>query len=206
LLKTLPPDRELGVAYANLSELAVTRGDAERTIVWGQRALALALEFDDSETPGYADVCIGAIEAERGDPAGSAKLERVLESAIDAGFEEVAASPFDCIVRAAVRARSFAAVDRYLARGVEYCSERELGTWRQSLVALGARADLDRGRWDDAAARAEIAWLRGEPAAVPPATGDRRRDSIRCRRALHALNPRRLAPRGRWLERTWLPL
>jgi len=42
-------------------------------------------------------------------------------------------------------------MDRYLARGVDYCSERDLGNWRQSLVALGARADLDRGRWSDAA-------------------------------------------------------
>ena len=45
-------------------------------------------------------------------------------------------------------------MDLYLARGVEYCSERDLGNWRQSLVAMGARADLDRGRWSDAAAGA----------------------------------------------------
>jgi tetratricopeptide (TPR) repeat protein len=169
LLKTLPADRELGVTYASLSELALTRGDAERTIAWGRRALELARRFDDSETASHADVCIGAIEAERGDPEGSQKLERVLEVAIDAGFEEVAASAFDCLVRAAVRARSFGAVDRYVARGIDYCSSRDLGTWRQSLVALGARADLDRGRWSDAAAGAARVLRTARTQASPPA-------------------------------------
>jgi DNA-binding CsgD family transcriptional regulator len=77
-----------------------------------------------------------------------------LEAAIDAGYEEVAASAFDFLVTGAVRSRSFAALERYLTRGIDYCSERDLGTWRQSLVALGVRADLDRGRWNDAAAGA----------------------------------------------------
>jgi ATP/maltotriose-dependent transcriptional regulator MalT len=169
LLKTLPPDRELGVAYVNLSEVALTRGDPKRTIAWGQRALELARKFEDSETARHADVCIGAIEAESGDPAGREKLERALEAAIDGGFEEVAASAFDCLVRAAVRARSFVAVDRYLGRGVDYCSERDLGTWRQSLVALGARADLDRGRWSDAAAGAARVLRTARTQASPPA-------------------------------------
>ena len=154
LLETLPPDRELGVACANLSELATKGEGAQQAIAWGRRAIELAREIGDRETVARADVCIGAVEALRGDPAGSAKLEQTLEAAIEAGFEEVAASAFDFRVTAAVRSRSFPAVERYLARGVDYCSERDLGTWRQSLVALGARADLDRGRWSEAAAGA----------------------------------------------------
>ena len=151
LLETLPPDRDLAVAYANLAELAMTREDPGQASAWAQRALEVAHEFGDSETASHADVYIGAIEAKRGDSAGSPRLERTLEAAIDAGFEEVAAEAFNWLVREAVRARSFVSVDLYLARGVEYCSERDLGNWRQSLVAMGARADLDRGRWSDAA-------------------------------------------------------
>ena len=151
LLETLRPDRDLALAYANLAELAMTREDPGQASAWAQRALEVAHEFDDSETASHADVYIGAIEAKRGDSAGSARLERTLEAAIDAGFEEVAAEAFNWLVREAVRARNFVSVDLYLARGVEYCSERDLGNWRQSLVAMGARADLDRGRWSDAA-------------------------------------------------------
>ncbi|HTU84305.1 MAG TPA: AAA family ATPase [Solirubrobacteraceae bacterium] len=154
LLETLPPDRDLAVAYASLAELAMTREDPGQASAWGHRALELAHEFDDGETARHVDVYIGAIEAKRGDSAGRARLERTLEAAIDTGFEEVAAEAFNWLVREAVRARSFVAVDLYLARGVEYCSERDLGNWRQSLVAMGARADLDRGRWSDAAAGA----------------------------------------------------
>jgi DNA-binding CsgD family transcriptional regulator len=130
LLETLPPDRDLAVAYANLAELAMTREDPGQASAWAQRALEVAREFDDGETASHVAVCTGAI---------------------DAGFEEVAAEAFNWLVREAGRARSFVSVDLYLARGVEYCSERDLGNWRQSLVAMGARADLDRGRWSDAA-------------------------------------------------------
>jgi DNA-binding CsgD family transcriptional regulator/putative intracellular protease/amidase len=129
----------------------MTREDPGQASAWAQRALEVAREFDDSETASRVAVCIGAIEAKRGDSAGSARLERTLEAAIDAGFEEVAAEAFNWLVREAGRARNFVSVDLYLARGVEYCSERDLGNWRQSLVAMGARADLDRGRWSDAA-------------------------------------------------------
>jgi DNA-binding CsgD family transcriptional regulator len=154
LLETLPPGRELGVAYANLSEVALNRADARQAIAWGRRAIELARQVGDGETAGHADVNIGAIEALHGDPAGTAKLEHTLEAAIDAGFEEVAARAFTFLVLAAVRSHSFAALEPFLARGVDYCNERGLGTWRQYLVALGARADLDRGRWTEAAAGA----------------------------------------------------
>jgi DNA-binding CsgD family transcriptional regulator/tetratricopeptide (TPR) repeat protein len=154
LLETLPTDRDLAVAYTNLAELAMTREDPGQASAWGQRAHELAHEFDDTETASHADVYIGAIEAKRGDSAGSARLERTLEAAIDAGFEEIAAEAFNWLVREAVRARRFVTADLYLARGIEYCSERDLGNWRQSLVAMSARADLDRGRWSDAAAGA----------------------------------------------------
>ena len=154
LLEALPPDRDLAVAYANLAELFMTREDPGQASAWGQRALEVAHEFDDSETASHADVYIGVIEARRGHSTGSERLERTLEAAIEAGFEEVAADACNWLVREAVRARSFVSVDLYLRRGVEYCSERDLGNWRQSLVAMGARADLDRGRWSDAAAGA----------------------------------------------------
>lgn len=154
LLETLPPDRDLAKAYANLSEIAAMGEDPEPALAWGQRALELAHKFDDRETASHAEVCMGAVEAHRGDPAGATKLERTLEAAIEAGLEAVAAHAFESLVSAAVRARNFVTVDRYLTPGVEYCSERDLGTWRQSLVALGARADLDRGRWNNAAADA----------------------------------------------------
>jgi DNA-binding CsgD family transcriptional regulator/tetratricopeptide (TPR) repeat protein len=154
LLETLPPGRELGVAYANLSEIAMNSGDAQQAIASGRRAIELARQIGDEETAGHAAVNVGAIEALDGDPAGTDKLEQTLKAAIGAGFEELAARAFTFLVLAAVRRRSFAVLDLYLARGIDYCNERDLGTWRQYLVALGARADLDRGRWSDAAAGA----------------------------------------------------
>jgi len=132
----------------------MNREDAQQAIAWGRRAIELAGQIGDGDTGGHAVVNIGAIEALRGDPAGTAKLEHTLKAAIGAGFEELAARAFTFLVLAAVRSRNFAALEPYLAHGIDYCNERDLGTWRQYLVALGARADLDRGRWSDAAAGA----------------------------------------------------
>jgi DNA-binding CsgD family transcriptional regulator/tetratricopeptide (TPR) repeat protein len=169
LLETLPPDRDLALAYATLSEVAAMAENPEPAVAWGQRALELAHKFDDRETAAHAEVCIGGVEAQRGDRAASAKLERTLEAAIELGFEAVAANAFEFLVSAAVRARDFAAVDRYLTRGIDYCSDRDLGTWRQGLVALGARADLDRGRWSDAAAGAARVLRTARTQAMAPA-------------------------------------
>ncbi len=154
LLETLAPDRDLAVAYANLAEIAAMSEDPEPALAWGRRARELAEEFDDRETALDAEVSIGTVQAQRGEPEGTRRLEQTLEAAIAAGFEEVAANAFESLVSAAARARKFELVDRYFSRGLDYCSERDLGNWRQSLVAHGARADLDRGHWIDAAGSA----------------------------------------------------
>ncbi len=151
LLETLPAGRELALAYANLSQLAMNNEDAEQAIEWGRRAIELARQLDDHEIAGHALVNIGAMQALRGEIAGIEKLERSLQAALQAGSEEVAARAFVFLVFPAVRSRNFAALEPYLERGIDYCSERDLGTWRQALVALQARADLDRGRWTEAA-------------------------------------------------------
>jgi DNA-binding CsgD family transcriptional regulator len=48
------------------------------------------------------------------------------------------------------RGRTYARADAYLDAGLEYCSEHGLDLWRLFLLAVRARAQLDRGCWDDA--------------------------------------------------------
>jgi DNA-binding CsgD family transcriptional regulator len=42
------------------------------------------------------------------------------------------------------------AADYYIAAGLEYCAERDLDLWRNSLLAYRARSQLDQGHWDEA--------------------------------------------------------
>ena len=60
----------------------MTREDPGQASAWGQRALEVAHEFDDSETASHVDVYIGAIEAKRG------RLGRQREARTDAGSRD----------------------------------------------------------------------------------------------------------------------
>jgi len=50
LLERFPPGRELAMAYANLAGLCMNAEDADGTIAWGTRALALADRLDDTQS------------------------------------------------------------------------------------------------------------------------------------------------------------
>jgi DNA-binding CsgD family transcriptional regulator len=157
LLETLPAGRELALAYANLSQLAMNVDDADATIAWARRAIELARECGDREIAESASVKIAAIEAVvHGKAAGRRELERSLHAALQSEFEEVAADAFMYLVLSAVRSRNYSELEPHLEHGIAYCSERDLGKWRQYLVALKARADLDRGNWTDAADAAAL--------------------------------------------------
>jgi DNA-binding CsgD family transcriptional regulator len=147
-LERLPPGRELAMAYCNLSHLYMHLEDADGTIDWGTRALDLAEHLDDPEILVYALTNIANVEQLAG--VRTEKLERSLELAQGFGLEEHAGRAFVAFTWWSPRGRSYAAADRYLEPGLEYCTERGLDLWRLFLLASRARSHLDRGRWDDA--------------------------------------------------------
>ena len=57
LLETLPPDRKLAMAYANMANLRMVESDTADALIWGERAIALAERLGDtrpSATPSIA--------------------------------------------------------------------------------------------------------------------------------------------------------
>jgi len=147
LLESLPPGRELAMAYARLASLSMNTDDSEGVAIWGTRAAELAEQLGDREILASTRVNLSAVEYIIGRSEGRERLERELDNALTAGLEEVAADAFNLLVRAAMRWRDYAIVDRYLDAGFEYCLERELGNFRQGLGAERARRLLDRGDW-----------------------------------------------------------
>jgi DNA-binding CsgD family transcriptional regulator len=125
--------------------------EPDAAISWARRAIEAARSCSEPEIAERARVTIAAIEALRGEVAGTRRLERSLAAALQNEYEEVAARAFMYLALSAVLRRDFGSLELHLERGIAYCSERDLGTWRQYLVALSARADLDRGRWTEAA-------------------------------------------------------
>ncbi|HET9322794.1 MAG TPA: AAA family ATPase [Gaiellaceae bacterium] len=167
-LEQFPPGHELGMAYCNLSHLYMHLEDPQGTTSWGTRALDLAESHDDTELQVYALTNIGIVDILTG--KGDEKLARALELARQGGLEEHTGRAFVSFTWWAPRGRSYAAAERYLGPGLEYCTERGLDLWRHFLLALRARSQLDRGRWYDAVDSAALVLRDPRTSPVPRVT------------------------------------
>lgn len=164
LLERLPPGHELAIAYCNVSQRRMVVENAQEADTWGARSLELAERLDDTEALVYALTNIGAAKWRAGEEDGRRMLERALGLAQEHALEDHAARIFNSLVMWPLRPRRLGDAERYLAAGLDYCSERGLDTWRLYLLACRARLELDRGRWD-AAADAVAAVLRNPHSA-----------------------------------------
>ena len=167
LLERLPPGHELAMAYGNVSQRGMAVQDLDRAVGWGTRALDLARSTDDEEALVYALTNIGTAELQAGLEEGRIKQERALELAQRQGLEDYAGRAFMSIVRCATEKRDFELADAYLERGLEYCRDRGLDTWRLYLLGFRARLELDRGRWEEAVDSAEAILRDPRSAPVP---------------------------------------
>jgi DNA-binding CsgD family transcriptional regulator/tetratricopeptide (TPR) repeat protein len=148
LLESLPPGRELAMAYANLAERCGAAARSVEAIDWAGRALDLAERLDDVEIAVHALATIGVHEFAG---TGPEKLEQSLERAQAAGLAEQVGRAFVLLAGAAVSARRHAVASRHLEAGIDYCSDRGLELFRLYLLAHRARLELDQGCWAEAA-------------------------------------------------------
>jgi DNA-binding CsgD family transcriptional regulator len=157
------------MAYGNVAQRRTVVGDRPAAIEWGERALALAEQLDDTEAYVYAITNIGGAEFQADRPEGRHKLERALQLAREHGLEEYAGRAYLQLVMCAQHNRRYDVAAASLDAGIAYCEERGLDSWRAYLQASHARQALDRGDWDDAAETA-AAVLR-DPRTPPVARG-----------------------------------
>ena len=148
LLEDLPPGRELALAYCNVAGLASGADDADEVLSWGARALQLGVDLGDTEIVADALRIMGTMEVLAG--SGTAKLERSIELAEQAGLDDELGFAFTCLAAGITRTRSYALADRF-DDGIAACRQRGLDLWRLYVLAHRARFDLDQGRWAEAA-------------------------------------------------------
>jgi DNA-binding CsgD family transcriptional regulator len=151
LLEPLAPGRELAMAYSNLAQLRMLARDEAGATEWGERAIALAERLGDTEIVAHALNNVGTARLHSDHPDGRPKLEQSLELARAARLEEHVARAYTNLGAALLERREFAAAERFLDAGIEYCTDRDLDSWRLYMTGHRARLRLDQGRWDDAA-------------------------------------------------------
>ncbi|MEA2283653.1 MAG: hypothetical protein QOK21_4260 [Solirubrobacteraceae bacterium] len=154
VLEPLGPGPDLARAYAGGLSLAMNLEKAEEAFAWGERALALLDSEQDPAALASVLIDIGTMQLLLGRPNGRATLERSIAMADAAGVDVDVGRGYINLGWAGTRTRDFAMVDR-LEDGIEYCTAHGLELWRLYLIAYRSRAELDQGRWSDAAESAD---------------------------------------------------
>lgn len=88
LLEPLAPGPELAMAYSNIAQLRMLARDRAGAVDWGLRAIDLAERLGENEILAHALNNVGSAEVMAGVAEGVAKLERSLELALAAGWED----------------------------------------------------------------------------------------------------------------------
>lgn len=155
VLETLPPGRELAMAYSNRSQLHMLKGESAEAKDWGERAIAIASRLGNHAIESHALNNIGTAKLNEGDDSGRIELERSLALALDGGFGEHAARAYTNLAHCALATHDFERARRYLDAGIAYCDRSDLGAWARYMSAYSAEAWLLQGDWKQAREQAE---------------------------------------------------
>ena len=157
LLSPQPPCRELGRAYATWSYLRMLDRDYLDAIAWGQKAIALALHFDDKPTLAAAHNAVGAAQLFVDYAAGR---DSILKSmALATQLNDGGAAMADAYVMLGCGSGEvfeFPVAEQYLAEGIEFSRTRDLDRFSGYMEASQAVVDIYRGRWDAAGTQANL--------------------------------------------------
>lgn len=151
LLEGLPAGRDLAMAYSTRSQRAMTCGQLQVALDFGQRALDLADQFDDNAVRSHALNNIGTALLQAGDSSGLLKLEQSLTVALDNNLQEHAGRAYANLVTIAVRHYETKLAQRYVPEGLEHCEVHEVHDCLNYIRALNTHYELNVGQWDKAA-------------------------------------------------------
>ncbi|UCI27537.1 helix-turn-helix transcriptional regulator [Mesorhizobium sp. B2-8-5] len=154
LLETAPDSAELAMAYSNLSQLAMLAERLEDTLSLGGKAAELAERLNRADIVCHALNNVGAAGQWLDFAKGRRDLARSLGIALSGNFQEHAARAFTNCACVEMNSLSFKEAASFLDRGIGYCVENDLATWRDYMRGVQAQLLLRRGFWDDAATMA----------------------------------------------------
>ncbi|HET7137195.1 MAG TPA: AAA family ATPase [Gaiellaceae bacterium] len=148
ILEELPPSRELGAAYVNLSFTHAAASNVEEAVRWGMRALELSDLLDSPELRAEAMMRLATA---RMDVAGLLESASVAEASGDVHGTALA---LETCAGAELALRRPAAAERHLISALALCNEGGNELTRLYALADLARAELDLCRLSDAAENA----------------------------------------------------
>ena len=152
VLDALPESMFLADATSAMALLSAYRGDEDAVVAWGERTMALARRFGDTEKQIDAAIRLGTTALVRaGDPL---PLERALDDARKHRLSQLAAHAMHNLALGHAAHGAHQPASRWIDAGLAHCDGLELDLWRLALLSLRVRIELDRGAWTDATSTA----------------------------------------------------
>jgi DNA-binding CsgD family transcriptional regulator len=150
ILETLPPGPELARAYRSQCFVRMESRDCAEAVIWGEKAIALAEQFDDLETVAracnYTGCSMLVIDYERG----RALMERSLQIGREANLPITIAGTLANFAQTLVELYQFEDAARYLTEGIAYATEHDDDYHLQEMLTWQALARLHQGHWAEA--------------------------------------------------------
>lgn len=151
ILESLPPGRELALAYRMQAAVCLVNRDCEEALAWAEKALHLAEQSEADEVLAAIHVTIGTawmfLDYERG----CEYLEDKIEWAQRAGLSARVAHMYSNLCAASGEVHQWLRAAEYAATGLAYAAERDLDSHRFYMLAWQALIELQQGRWNQAA-------------------------------------------------------
>jgi len=150
ILEALPPGAELARAYRSQCFIRMENRDFAEAVMWGEKAIALAEEFDDLETVAracnYAGCSLLVTDYERG----RALMERSLQIGQEANLPIAIAGTLANFSQTLVELYEFEDAARYLIEGISYATEHDDEYHLQEMLTWQALARFYQGHWAEA--------------------------------------------------------
>jgi ATP/maltotriose-dependent transcriptional regulator MalT len=163
------PRRELARAYATLAQRYMLGFRDENVVLsWSRKAQELAQDVDDEPVAVQALTTLAVVEIYLGDERGWPRLEESFTRAKTARVHDEAARAVINLIEAGRDLRRYDVVDRYRDEALDYMVDQnvDLELFRRRLESDLAEVALERGRWDEAARRADALLAQPRTATV----------------------------------------
>jgi DNA-binding CsgD family transcriptional regulator len=156
ILEKLPQSHQLAMSYSNLSQVCMNQDKPNLSLEWAEKAIKLARKLNDTEVEIHALNNIGCAKMDTYDYAGKPSLKRSLNLALQKGFDDHASRAYMNLGLINLSSRNLEAAHQNFSDGSEHCHEKNLDTYKLSMMGGISKIYLDRGHWDEAVEKAEI--------------------------------------------------
>jgi DNA-binding CsgD family transcriptional regulator/GTPase SAR1 family protein len=156
ILERFPLSRQLAMSYSNLSQVYMNQDKPNLSLEWAEKAIKLARKLNDSEVEIHALNNIGLAKMDANDYTGKPSLNKSLSLALQKGFDDHASRAYMNLGLINLSSRNLEMAYKNFSDGSEHCYEKNLDTYKLSMMGGISKVSLDRGHWDEAVEKAEI--------------------------------------------------